>query len=58
MTKHKSLECVNKPVIIGFKNDMKLDVTNLLFVLTRKVLKGDKKRDALIKLYDNWLNQI
>lgn len=58
VTKPKSLACVNKPVIVGFKNDMKLDATNLLFVLTRKILKGDKKRDALIKLYDNWLNQI
>lgn len=58
VTKPKSLACVNKPVIVGFKNDMKLDATNLLFVLTRKVLKGDKKRDALINLYDNWFNQI
>ena len=36
---------MNKPVIIEFKNDMKLDATNLLFVLTRKVLKDSKWMD-------------
>lgn len=58
VTKPKSLACVNKPVIIGFNHNMQLDATNILFVQTRKVLKGVKKKDALLQLYDNWVNHI
>ena len=58
VTKPKSLACANKPIIIGFKNNMKLDATNVIFVLTRKILKGDRKRDVLLQLYDNWASQI
>ncbi len=58
VTKPKSLACVNKPVIVGFKNNMKLDATNIIFVQTRKILKGVRKRDALLQLYDNWASQV
>lgn len=58
MTKPKSLACVNKPVVIGFRHNMQLDATNILFVQTRKILKGLKKKDALLQLYDNWVNHI
>lgn len=58
VTKPKSLVYVNKPVVIGFSNNMKLDAANILFVQTRKVLKGIHDEQALLKLFENWENQL
>lgn len=55
--KPKSLMCVNKPVIIGFQNDLQMDTSNLIFIQTRKILKGQKKESALIELFNNWQSQ-
>lgn len=58
VTKPKSLAYVNKPVVIGFANNMALDATNIIFVQTRKILKGLRNEQALFKLFENWESQL
>ena len=58
VSKPKSLSYVNKPIIKGFKNNIEMDATNLIFVQTRKILKGVKDENALEKLFENWQNKI
>lgn len=56
--KPKSLLSVNRPVVIGFNHKMTMEPSNLLLVLTRKILKGQYNPEALVNLYDNWIMQI
>lgn len=58
VTRPKSLAYVNKPVVVGFSNGMELDATNILFVQTRKILKGVQDEQALQKLFENWEKQL
>lgn len=50
----KSLMHVNKPVVVGFKNNMAMDSSNLLFIQTRKILRGIRNENALLNLFENW----
>lgn len=54
VSKPKSLPYINKPVLVGFKGGLDLDSTNLVRVLTSKLVDGDKDEDSLLKVYRTW----
>lgn len=53
----KSFMWVNRLVIVGFKQDLQMNPENLIYVQTRKILRGQRKKDALIELFYNWQKQ-
>lgn len=55
--KPKSLMCVNKPVVVGFKSNIQMDSANLMLVQTRKILKGQYNNKAMFDLFNNWQSQ-
>lgn len=57
VTKPKKVSHVNKPVIIGFKND-EMDVAWSLYIQTSKLLDGKNEKNALINLCNVWLEYL
>lgn len=58
VSKPKSLAYVNKPVLVGFKGGLDLDSTNLVRVLTSKIIDGDKDENSLLKIYRTWSEKV
>ncbi len=58
VSKPKSLAYINKPVLVGFKNGLDLDSTNIIRVLTSKIVDGEKNPNALLKIYKTWSEKV
>lgn len=58
VSKPKSLAYINKPVLVGFKGGLDLDSTNLVRVLTSKLIDGDKDANSLLKVYTTWSGKV
>lgn len=58
VTEPKGLNSVNRPVIMGFINDMDFDHTNIMSVATSKISRKASTDDALFQLFDIWLKFI
>lgn len=58
ISKPKSLAYINKPVLVGFKGGLALDSTNLVRVLTSKLIDGDKDDNSLLKAYRTWSGKV
>lgn len=58
VSKPKSLAYINKPVLVGFKGGLDLDSTNLVRVLTSKLIDGDKDANSLLKIYRTWSGKV
>lgn len=58
VTKPKSLVYVNSPVIIGFSSGIDLDPRNLIYILTLKVIDGNKNKKELLNLFNIWKDDI
>jgi len=58
VSKPKSLAYINKPVLVGFKNGLDLDSTNIVRVLTSKIVDGEKDSNALLKIYKTWSEKV
>lgn len=56
--KPKSLAYINKPVLVGFKNGLDLDSTNIVRVLTSKIVDGEKDSNALLEIYITWSEKV
>ena len=53
LTKPKSLSSVNRPVLLGFKNNLDLDPREIVIVCCRKSVE-EKKRTRLFDIYRIW----
>lgn len=53
-TKPKKVENLNRPVIIGFSNNLTLDPREILYNLTLRSLTEEKDDKALFNLYNAW----
>lgn len=58
VSKPKSLVYINKPVLVGFKNGLDLDSTNIVRVLTSKIVDGEKNSNALLTIYKTWSEKV
>lgn len=58
VSKPKNLAYINKPVLVGFKGGLDLDSTNVVRVLTSKIVDGEKESNALLKIYKNWSGKV
>lgn len=58
ITKPKSLEYVNSPVLVGFKSDMELNPRTVVYNLTLDAIDGNTSKEALYQLFKVWLEYI
>jgi len=58
VSKPKSLAYINKPILVGFKNGLDLDSTNIVRVLTSKIIDGEKDSNALFMIYKKWSENV
>lgn len=58
LTKPKDLAYVNKPVLMGFKAKIELDVSGVINNQVIKVVNGEKNPNTLLGLYKTWVGWI
>ena len=57
LTKPKNLSSVNRPILLGFKNNLDFDPREIVIVCCRKSLK-EKKETRLLDIYNVWKQNI
>lgn len=60
VTEPKTLPYVNRPVLLGFKDPAYpvMDQVGIFSDLAVRVAKGDRNKDALVELYDEWNKRV
>lgn len=56
--KPKSFVSVNRPILLGFKNNMDMDTLMIITNLIRKIDRGDRNSDMLCNTYKVWQEYI